>query len=154
LYILSSVITPYILILSVIKPLIMGNSKYLSNRKSLKDFRKTLRNRSTSAESTLWKMLKNSQLEGRKFRRQHSIGNYIVDFYCSSDKLIIELDGNQHGDYIQIPKDEQRDSYLEASGYKILRFENRFVFQDIEFVLETIRKSLISKTNTPSGKLF
>jgi very-short-patch-repair endonuclease len=121
----------------------MGNPKYLSNKKELEGFRKTLRNRSTSAEATLWKHLKNSQLAGRKFRRQHSLGNYIVDFYCSSAKLIIELDGNQHGDYVQIAKDKDRDEYLEASGYKILRFENRFIFQDIEYVIETIKKNLI-----------
>lgn len=71
---------------------IMFNNRYLSNKIEYKEFRKILRNRSTSAESTIWNLLKNKKIDGRKFRRQHSIKNYIVDFYCSSEKLIIELD--------------------------------------------------------------
>ena len=117
----------------------MNNSKYSSNKIEYKRYRKDLRNRSTSAEATLWNLLKNKQLEGRKFRRQHSIENYIVDFYCSSEKLIIELDGNPHGDYLQIQKDEVRDKFFESNGYKVIRFENRFVFQDPEFVIVTIK---------------
>jgi very-short-patch-repair endonuclease len=66
----------------------------LFNRKSLKFYRSSLRNKSTSAEAELWKVLKSKRLIGRKFRRQHSIGNYIVDFFCASEKLVIELDGN------------------------------------------------------------
>jgi very-short-patch-repair endonuclease len=73
----------------------------LYNKRELKDYRRALRNKSTSAEVTLWNFLKNGQL-GRKFRRQHSIGNYITDFCCPSEKLIIELDGNSHGEYSQI----------------------------------------------------
>jgi len=118
------------------------NSRYSSNRIELKEIRKKLRNRSTSAEATLWKLLKNKQLKGKKFRRQHSLYNYIVDFYCSSDKLIIELDGDPHGDYVRIQKDENRDKLLEEKGYKVLRFENRFVFQDPDFVINTIIKNL------------
>jgi len=118
------------------------NSRYSSNRIELKEIRKKLRNRSTSAEATLWKLLKNKQLKGKKFRRQHSLYNYIVDFYCSSDKLIIELDGDPHGDYVRIQKDESRDKQLEEKGYKVLRFENRFVFQDPDFVINTIIKNL------------
>ncbi len=116
-----------------------------SNRESLKDTRQYLRTHSTSAEAELWKHIKNKQLAGRKFRRQHSINNYIVDFYCSEEKLIIELDGDPHGDYIQIQRDEIRDHILEESGYKILRFENRFVFQDIEWV----KKEIISSFKEP-----
>ncbi len=118
------------------------SSKYISNKNELKGNRKELRNNSTSAESVLWELLKNKQLHGKKFRRQHSLGNYIVDFYCSSDKLIIELDGNPHGEYIQIQKDAKRDEYLAARGCKIIRFENRFVFQDPQFVLKTITDNL------------
>jgi very-short-patch-repair endonuclease len=68
----------------------------IHNRVELKPFRKKLRNNSTSAEATLWTYLKNRQLEGRKFRRQHSIGNYIADFYCPEEQLVIELDGEGH----------------------------------------------------------
>ncbi|MBS0010700.1 MAG: DUF559 domain-containing protein [Bacteroidales bacterium] len=115
--------------------------KYKSNIKQLKETRQHLRTHSTSAEAELWKYLKSKQLKGRKFRRQHSIENYIVDFYCSKEKLIIELDGDPHGDYIQIQRDEKRDDRLAKMGYKILRFENRFVFQDIEWVKEEIIKT-------------
>jgi len=73
-------------------------SKIIFNRKSLKSFRSSLRNRSTSAETALWEMLKSRKLKGRKFRRQYSIGSYIVDFCCPSEKLIIELDGAPHGE--------------------------------------------------------
>lgn len=114
---------------------------FFSNKEKLKFFRKKLRNNSTSAEATLWNLLKNKKLEGRKFRRQHSLGNFIVDFYCSSENLIIELDGNPHGEYIQIERDEVRDRFLESFGYKIIRFENRFVFQDPDLVLAEITKN-------------
>ena len=68
----------------------------LFNRKSLKFFRSSVRNKSTSAEAELWNILKSKKFNAKKFRRQHSIGNYIVDFYCASEKLVIELDGNPH----------------------------------------------------------
>ena len=116
------------------------DNKHLFNRKRLKPLRSYLRNNSTSAESALWNQLKSKNLEGRKFRRQQSIGNYIVDFYCPSEKLIVELDGDPHGDPIQIQKDITRDKYLEELEFTVLRFENRFVFQEQEIVLNEIRK--------------
>ena len=122
---------------------------HIFNRKYLEDNRKRLRNNSTSAEAELWKLLKNKQLDGRKFRRQHGIGKYIVDFYCSKEKLIIELDGNPHGEYYMIEKDTIRDQYLERLGLKILRFENRLVFQHPEYVLDEIRKSFKGPSYLP-----
>ncbi|HQM69427.1 MAG TPA: DUF559 domain-containing protein [Bacteroidales bacterium] len=116
------------------------DSRYIFNRKSLKPHRSYLRNNSTSAESALWNQLKSKNLEGRKFRRQQSIGNYIVDFYCPSEKLIIELDRDPHGDPKQIQKDISRDKYLETLGFTVLRFENRFVFQEPEIILNEIKK--------------
>ena len=110
----------------------------LYNKKELKAYRIALRNKSTSAEVALWKLLKSNQ-SGRKFRRQHSIGNYITDFCCPSEKLIIELDGNGHGQYSQIEKEEIRDKYLEDLGFRILRFENRLVFQEPDYVLNEIK---------------
>ena len=112
----------------------------LYNKKELKGYRIALRNKSTSAEIALWKLLKSRQ-SGRKFRRQHSIGNYITDFCCPSEKLIIELDGNGHGEYSQIEREEIRDKYLEDLGFRILRFENRLVFQEPEYVLNEIKNS-------------
>ena len=98
-------------------------NKNLFNRKSLKLFRSSLRNNSTSAEAVLWDMLKSKNINGRKFRRQHSIGNYIVDFCCTSEKLVIELDGNPHGEYYKIEEDKKRDQYLESLGFSILRYK-------------------------------
>ena len=88
--------------------------KNLHNRKYLKDNRKALRNNLTSAEATLWNHLKQKQLQGRKFRRQHSILNYIVDFYCPKEKLIIELDGANHLNFAQSLKDKERDNELKT----------------------------------------
>ena len=112
----------------------------LFNRKGLKSFRSSLRKRSTSAEAALWEMLKSKQLGGRKFRRQYSIGSYIVDFCCPSEKLVIELDGDSHGEYHKIQEDENRDKYIESLGFTVLRFENRFVFREPEYLKSEIRK--------------
>lgn len=110
------------------------------NRKELKFFRSSLRRNSTSAEATLWGLLKSRKLDGRKFRRQYSIGNYIADFCCPSEKLIIELDGDPHGAYKKSHDDEIRDKYLEDLGFNVLRFENKIVFQEPEFLIGEIRK--------------
>jgi very-short-patch-repair endonuclease len=115
-------------------------NKNLFNRKDLKSFRSSLRKRSTSAEAELWELLKSKKLEGRKFRRQYSIGNYIVDFCCPKEKLIIELDGDPHGEYHKIQKDEIRDNYLANLGFTVVRFENRFVFQEPEYIKSEITK--------------
>jgi very-short-patch-repair endonuclease len=122
---------------------------YFSNKIRLKNFRKNLRNKSTSAEAALWKLKKNKQLSGRKFRRQQSLGNYIVDFFCSSEKLIIELDGDPHGDYIQVEKDIERDNFLKKQGYKIIRFENKLVFQDEKYILKKIEENFNQETASP-----
>ena len=116
------------------------NNNNLFNRKDLKSFRSSLRRSSTSAEAKLWDMLKSRKLDGRKYRRQYSIGSYIADFCCPSEKLIIELDGDLHGEYHKIQKDENRDNYLSGIGFTVLRFENRFVFQDPDYIKSEIRK--------------
>ncbi|MDX2443210.1 MAG: DUF559 domain-containing protein [Bacteroidales bacterium] len=110
----------------------------LHSRKYLKEFRRSLRNNSTSAEAVLWTKLKSKQVAGLKFRRQHSIGNYIVDFYCPKIMLVIELDGAYHASYQAIIKDRKRDEYLESFGMTILRFENRVVFEKLEEIIEQI----------------
>ena len=104
------------LIYSFLIIFISMENKNLFNRKSLKSYRLSLRNRSTSAEAELWNILKSKNLYGRKFRRQHSIGNYIVDFCCPSEKLIIELDGDPHGEYHKIEEDKNRDKYMKSLG--------------------------------------
>lgn len=114
-------------------------SNPINNRKHLKEFRKELRNNATRSESMLWKALQRKQLENRKFRRQHSLGNYIVDFYCPSEKLIVELDGQVHNNFINERYDFQRSKYLERLGLKVLRFENDLIFKQLDMVLEAIK---------------
>jgi len=113
---------------------------HIHNKPELKTLRKQLRNNSTSAEAVLWIQLKHSQLEGRKFRRQHSIGNYIVDFYCPEEQLAIELDGDPHFWEEGIQYDQIRDGYLNSKGIQVIRFENTWIFGDMEYVLHEIKK--------------
>jgi very-short-patch-repair endonuclease len=132
----------------------MTKSHRIFNRPELKQYRKTLREKSTSAEVALWNLLKNKQLEGRKFRRQYSLGKYIADFCCPAEKLIIELDGQVHGDNAQIEKDIIRDQVIENFGFVILRFENRLVFEVPESVLSEIKnsfkKQVIDESTSPA----
>jgi very-short-patch-repair endonuclease len=111
----------------------------INNRKDLLPYRKDLRNNGTSAEAFLWNFLKNKQLSGRKFRRQHSIENCILDFYCPSEKLAIELDGQAHFELEGIEKDRRRDAFLLLNfGIKTLRFENKYLFEQTDTVLKEI----------------
>jgi very-short-patch-repair endonuclease len=110
------------------------------NKPELKEYRRYLRNHSTSAEIALWKLLKNKKIEGRKFRRQYSIGNYITDFCCPREKIVIELDGEYHAEYYQIEKDIVRENFIIDHGFKVIRFENKMIFEDPEYVIETIKK--------------
>lgn len=100
----------------------------IHNINSLKDRRGELRSSLTPAEAFLWKRLQRSQLEGRKFRRQHSFGQYIMDFYCPDEKLAVELDGMQHFTEDGIKYDEARTVYLNNLGIRVIRFENAEVF--------------------------
>ena len=86
-------------------------------------------------------MLKNSSLDGRKFRRQHSVSGHILDFYCSSEKLGIELDGEVHFNERACQADYERSLFLEYFGIRILRFENKWVFEEPDLVLGRIRDS-------------
>jgi very-short-patch-repair endonuclease len=110
----------------------------LHNKKYLKENRKELRSNSTPAEAEIWKYLRSSQLEGRKFRRQHSIGNYILDFYCPSEKIAIELDGQLHFHAAAEQFDTERDQALQELDIKVLRFENKDVFDHLDAVLQEI----------------
>ena len=112
----------------------------IKNVTYLKDRTKDLRNNLTPAEAKLWTLPKNGALNGRKFRRQHSIQNYIVDFYCPSEKLIIELDGQGHFNSDQAINDADRDKNLMALGNTILRFENKLIFQTPDLVLAEIER--------------
>lgn len=102
----------------------------------LTELAKQLRKNMTNAEHLLWKHLRGKQLNHLKFRRQHTIGNYIVDFVCIEKKLIIEIDGGQHADNERY--DLQRTKYLQKKGYHVIRFWNNEVLQNSTAVLEKI----------------
>ena len=109
----------------------------LENRKTI---RRKLRKSATLHEIILWSRIRRNQL-GYKFRRQHSIGKYIVDFYCPEKKLIIELDGGQHAEK-QKDYDKQRDEYLKNLGFIIFRFWDSDINSNLEGVLQKILEYL------------
>lgn len=112
------------------------------NRRSTKKQRRYLRNNMTKAEVILWSKLKGRKLLDCKFRRQHGIGNYIVDFYCPELKLAIEIDGESH--YTSEGKlyDKKRGKYLSKQGISIQRFTNTQVKQNLDGVLNEIINSI------------
>ena len=97
------------------------------NHKGLTNRRKQLRNSLTIAEASLWRYLQGRKLCGKKFRRQYSIGPYIVDFYCPEEKLAIELDGEVHRSDRVFSQDHKKMRYFKELGIKVLRFENKRV---------------------------
>ena len=106
--------------------------------------RQDLRNNSTQPEQKLWAILRGKQL-GVKFRRQHGIGHYIVDFYSPECNLVIEVDGDSHFTDAAQQYDAQRDAYLQQLGLKVLRFRNDDVNQNIAGVYETIKRVVENK---------
>jgi len=114
--------------------------KRFYNHPSLGARRRTLRASMTPAEAALWRVLQRSQLQGRKFRRQHSIGPYVVDFYCPKERLVVELEGSAHDSERTAIRDEARERFLSAEGLTVLRLENRHVFENPEGVLELIKQ--------------
>ena len=115
---------------------------------------KELRNNETDAEKILWEKLRNNQIKGLKFRRQHPINLYIVDFYCHKLKLIIELDGDYHSLREQVSKDIERTEALSLMGLEVIRFKNDEVLNDIDSVLLRITSWIekIVNSNGPSPK--
>lgn len=110
----------------------------LNYNKTLKPFSQQLRKNMTDAERRLWTRIRGKQLKGRQFYRQKTIGDYIVDFYCPSAKLVIELDGGQHYSEEGQLKDKVRDEYLAGLGLQVLRFSDRDVLMQADSVLEKI----------------
>lgn len=110
-----------------------------------------LRQNLTPAEKKLWQVLRGGKLAGLKFRRQHPVGNFILDFYCPACKLVIEVDGAVHQN--QIEYDTARTNQLEAHGYTVLRFQNEEVAHQIEKVLEQILKTALAISSNSSPKI-
>lgn len=107
-----------------------------------------LRADQTDAEQKLWRHLRNRQLQGWKFRRQHEVDRYITDFACPDAALVVELDGSQHGE--QMAYDAARTRKLESMGYRVLRFWDNDALTNIEGVLEVILEALASAAPHPS----
>ncbi len=104
--------------------------------KQLRNLQKSLKHNSTEAEQKIWRQLRDRRFAHLKFRRQQIIEGYIVDFVCFKKKLIIEIDGSQHHE--QIEYDEKRTEKLTREGFKILRFWNNEIFNQMDVVLERI----------------
>ena len=106
----------------------------------LSQYKKSLRKEQTKAEAILWSCLRNRKMNNYKFRRQHVLQHYIVDFICLKKNLIVELDGGQHAN--QQLYDADRTTKLEKDGYRILRFWNFEILTDTKRVLEVILDAL------------
>ena len=118
------------------------NKNILSKR-----LQRTLRDEMTDAEKVLWRVLRSRQVSGLKFRRQHPFGDYILDFVCLESKLVIEVDGGQHGERAE--EDEIRTQNLLTAGFRVLRFWNNEVLQEIEAVKERIWRAVEEETPSP-----
>jgi len=108
--------------------------------KILKQRSRELRKNLTDAEQKIWHKLRNKQIHGNKFRRQFILGNYIVDFICLDKRLIIEVNGGQHMENVNY--DSQRDEWLKKQNFKVLRFWNNQVLNEIDSILEVIVNNL------------
>jgi very-short-patch-repair endonuclease len=89
----------------------------------------------------MWRRLRELAPAGSHLRRQATIGSYIVDFACHSKRIVIELDGGQHGEDQQVRRDKQRDDFLNANGYRVLRFWNNDVMQNLDGVMRVISQA-------------
>ena len=111
---------------------------------------RSLRKSPTQSERTLWRSLRLRQFQGYKFRRQHPLGHYVVDFICLEKKLIVEVDGGQH---LENLKDLKRTAWLESRGFRVLRFWNDEALKEREVVAGTILRALLEDYKTPHPSL-
>lgn len=124
----------------------------LNNRTAYTDLRQTLRQRLSRAEIALWLQLKKRRCCGYKFRRQHGIGRYIVDFYCPQLQLAVEVDGSQHFELNALEYDNERDEWLRGFGVMVVRFTAYDCYHHIESIMlalcEVVRRR--ARTTSPS----
>jgi very-short-patch-repair endonuclease len=112
-----------------------------------REFAKHLRRNMTESEHTLWQYLRAHRLNGEKFRRQHPLGPYVVDFVHLGARLIVEADGGQHN---EAPRDEKRDTWLRAQGFTVLRFWNNEIMSNLDGVLVTVMAAMPELPLSPS----
>ncbi len=120
----------------------MGNNfcDSIINMPTQKENARYLRKNMTPQEQKLWDVIRNRQFYGYRFLRQYVIGVYIVDFICREKKLIIEIDGGQHNEPKNLEYDKQRSLYLESKGYRIIRFWNNEIDNNITGVYQQLQK--------------
>ena len=121
----------------------------LSYNRNHKGLSRNLRKEMTDAEWILWSKIKGKQLSGVQFYRQKPVGEYIVDFYSSSIRMVIELDGGQHFEPENMEKDRLRDDYLKSKGLQVLRFDNHEVIKNLSGVLDVIYKEIEKSVFNP-----
>ena len=119
----------------------MGEGFSKAMQKRLTPVARKLRRNKTEAEALVWSRLRNRQLENAKFHFQVPFDDYVADFLCHSASLVVELDGSQHADS---PQDKNRDAVMEIAGYRVIRFWNSEVFDNLEGVLEEIRQAVLA----------
>ena len=108
-----------------------------------------LRKEATDAERALWRGLRGRRLAGLKFRRQHVVGRYILDFYCHEYRLAVELDGGQHNEATQARRDSARTAFLESRGVAVLRYSNLEALNETGAVLEDILRRAAGRRPAP-----
>ncbi len=130
----------------------MHDKEQIFNQAQYKKRRSALRQYAPEPEQRFWQAVRGQQL-GIKFRRQHGIGHYIVDFYCPQCKLVVELDGDSH--YLEDAQeyDAVRDAYIQGLGIRVLRFSNRDVMQNLKGVLQSVINSLNNPTPCQGGNI-
>jgi len=121
-------------------------SSRIHNSSDKKTLRQKLRHNATPAQKVLWRSLKGSAV-GVKFRRQHGVGPYVLDFYSPEYKLAIELQGGVHNDVLRSDYDAERRAYLESQGIRVICFGNRALLEQSEYVVDVIKSALVEPTN-------
>jgi len=116
----------------------LGLMTKIYNKSCEKNKRKKLRSSMPNAEIVLWSKLKSKGLDGYKFRRQYSVGNFVIDFYCPRLKLAIEVNGDSHFSDVSEACDKERESFIESFGISFLRFTNKEIYQNLDQVLARI----------------
>ena len=129
----------------------------MAGRKTIDSFRRRtarrLRVNATEAETTLWRHLRELETKGTHFRRQVPIGPYVADFACMAARLVIEVDGSQHGEHENKARDDERTRWLEAEGYRVVRFWNNDLVQNPEGVLDVIYGALYGSRDAEARPL-
>jgi very-short-patch-repair endonuclease len=116
----------------------MANERARALRKSMSD-----------AERKLWRGLRARRIDGARFRRQHPMGRYIVDFVCLEQRLVVEVDGGQHTEDEHVAADARRDRWLESEGYRVMRVSTTDVHSNVDGVLDTIWATLQERASKP-----